>query len=169
MVSDPFTENANIDIEALSEKVKTAVRLMDNVIDVSQFPLVEQENEAKAKRRIGLGVTGLADALILCGARYGGDAAVRLTETWMKAIERAAYLASTELAAEKGAFPLYDSEKYLKGEMIQRLEDRKSTRLNSSHRCISYAVFCLKKKNNQAHMNKQTNRHTNTTQQYINV
>jgi len=122
MVTDPFTDQATIDIETLSDKVTTAVRLMDNVIDVSRFPLIEQENEAKAKRRIGLGVTGLGDALILCGARYGGDAAVRLTETWMKAIERAAYLASTELAAEKGAFPLYDAEKYLQGEMIQRLD-----------------------------------------------
>ena len=122
MVTDPFSETADIDIDVLSSRVTTAVRLMDNVIDVSRFPLIEQENEAQAKRRIGLGVTGLADALIMCGARYGGDAAVRLTETWMKAIERAAYLASTELAAEKGAFPLYDGDQYLKGEMIQRLD-----------------------------------------------
>ena len=122
MVNDPFTDNADIDIPALSRLVKTAVRLMDNVIDVSRFPLPEQENEAKAKRRIGLGVTGLADALILCGARYGSKKAVRLTETWMKAIERAAYVASTELAQEKGAFPLYDAEKYLAGDMIQRLD-----------------------------------------------
>jgi len=122
LVDDPFADTADIDIPTLSRLVKTAVRLMDNVIEVSRFPLQEQENEAKAKRRIGLGVTGLADALILCGARYGSEKAVRLTETWMKAIERAAYLASTELAREKGAFPLYDAEKYLQAEMIQRLD-----------------------------------------------
>jgi ribonucleoside-diphosphate reductase alpha chain len=122
LVNDPFADGADIDIPTLSRLVKTAVRLMDNVIEVSRFPLQEQENEAKAKRRIGLGVTGLADALILCGARYGSEKAVRLTETWMKAIERAAYLASTELAREKGAFPLYDAEKYLQAEMIQRLD-----------------------------------------------
>jgi len=122
MVMDPFTDGADIDLPALSRLVKTAVRMMDNVIDVSQFPLAEQENEAKSKRRIGLGVTGLADALIMCGVRYGSDSAVKLTETWMKAIERAAYMASVELAQDKGAFPLYDADKYLKGEMIQRLD-----------------------------------------------
>ena len=122
MVEDPFEDGAEIDIPALSRLVKTAVRLMDNVIDVSNFPLQEQANEAKAKRRIGLGVTGLADALIMCGARYGSDKAVKLTETWMKAIERAAYLASTELAQDKGTFPLYDADKFLQGEMIQRLD-----------------------------------------------
>ena len=122
MVMDPFTDGADIDLPALSRLVKTAVRMMDNVIDVSKFPLAEQENEAKSKRRIGLGVTGLADALIMCGVRYGSDRAVKLTETWMKAIERAAYIASVELAQDKGAFPLYDADKYLKGEMIQRLD-----------------------------------------------
>ena len=122
MVMDPFTDGADIDIPALSRLVKTAVRMMDNVIDVSKFPLVNQENEAKSKRRIGLGVTGLADALIMCGVRYGSDRAVKLTETWMKAIERAAYMASVDLAQDKGAFPLYDADKYLKGEMIQRLD-----------------------------------------------
>ncbi len=122
LVVEPFTDQAAIDLDKLGELVKTAVRLMDNVIDVSRFPLEEQENEAKAKRRIGLGVTGLADALILCGARYGSEKAVKLTETWMAAVERAAYLASGELAREKGAFPLYDADKYLTGEMIQRLD-----------------------------------------------
>lgn len=122
LVTEPFTDHAAIDLHKLGELVKTAVRLMDNVIDVSRFPLEEQENEAKAKRRIGLGVTGLADALILCGARYGSEKAVKLTETWMAAVERAAYLASSELAREKGAFPLYDADKYLAGEMIQRLD-----------------------------------------------
>lgn len=122
LVAEPFSDAADIDIPALSRLVKTAVRLMDNVIDVSRFPLPEQENEALSKRRIGLGVTGLADALIMCNVRYGSDRAVRLTETWMKAIERAAYLASAELARIKGPFPLYEAEKYLKGEMIQRLD-----------------------------------------------
>ncbi|MBL4747704.1 MAG: adenosylcobalamin-dependent ribonucleoside-diphosphate reductase [Magnetovibrio sp.] len=122
MVTDPFTDKAGIDLSALSRLVKTAVRMLDNVIDVSLFPLVEQENEAKSKRRIGLGVTGLADALIMCGMRYGSDRAVELTETWMKAIERAAYMASVDLAQDKGAFPLYDADQYLKGAVIQRLD-----------------------------------------------
>ena len=83
--------------------VPLAVRMLDNAIDVSNFPLEAQADEARAKRRIGLGVTGLADALMMCGARYGGKEAVALTEAWMKAIQRAAYLASAELAAEKKA------------------------------------------------------------------
>jgi ribonucleoside-diphosphate reductase alpha chain len=122
LVREPFTEAATIDGEELSKLVSVAVRMMDNVIDVSRFPLSQQQHEAKSKRRIGLGVTGLADALILCGARYGSEKAVRLTETWMRAIRSSAYLASAELAAEKGAFPLYDAEKYLAGETVAKLE-----------------------------------------------
>ncbi|MCK5444673.1 MAG: ribonucleoside-diphosphate reductase, adenosylcobalamin-dependent, partial [Rhodospirillaceae bacterium] len=122
LVENPFEENATIDLDALAKLVGVAVRFMDNVIDVSNFPLVKQEDEAKAKRRIGLGVTGLGDALIMTGARYGSASAVKLTESWMAQIERAAYLASVELAKEKGPFPLYDGEKYLQGEMIKRLD-----------------------------------------------
>src|SRR4029077_16564756 len=104
-------------------------------VDLSRFPLPEQEAEAKAKRRIGLGVTGLADALIMCGARYrsrgggarcgaryGGSGAVALSEAWLAALRRAAYGASIDLASEKGAFPLFDREKYLAGETIGELE-----------------------------------------------
>jgi ribonucleoside-diphosphate reductase alpha chain len=122
LVAHPFEENAAIDIPALDALVATAVRMLDDAIDVSNFPLPQQLHEAKAKRRIGLGVTGLADALIMCGLRYGSAAGVRLTESWLKAIERAAYLASSELAAEKGSFPLYDREQYLAGAMVQGLD-----------------------------------------------
>ena len=118
LVLDPFTETARLDLDRLGRLVPDAVRMMDNVIDVSQFPLPQQREEAQQKRRIGLGVTGLADALIMCGLRYGSAKAVTATETWMAAIERAAYLASAELAAEKGSFPLFDRERYLEGERI---------------------------------------------------
>jgi ribonucleoside-diphosphate reductase alpha chain len=122
LVRSPFEDGAAIDIPALNELVATAIRMLDDAIDVSNFPLPQQLHEAKAKRRIGLGVTGLGDALIMCGARYGSAAAVKLTESWLKAIERAAYLASAALAAEKGAFPLYDREQYLAGENIRGLD-----------------------------------------------
>jgi ribonucleoside-diphosphate reductase alpha chain len=122
LVREPFTPAARLDLAELERIVPLAVRMMDNVVDVSRFPLPQQGEEAKAKRRIGLGVTGLADALILCGARYGSAEAVALTETWLKAIERRAYFASAELAAEKGAFPLFDKEKYLAGETISAFE-----------------------------------------------
>ncbi len=123
LVDDPFTASARIDPDRLTGLVTVGVRMLDNVIDVSRYPLAEHEAEARAKRRIGLGVTGLADALILCGARYGGNAAVRLTEEWMRAVQRAAYLASAALAAEKGAFPLFERERYLAGETVGRLDD----------------------------------------------
>jgi ribonucleoside-diphosphate reductase alpha chain len=123
LVRDPFTPQARLDLAELERLVPLAVRMLDNAIDVSRFPLAEQTQEAKAKRRLGLGVTGLADALILCGARYGSAAAVELAAQWLKAIERQAYLASSVLAAEKGAFPLFDNEPYLAGETVSALEE----------------------------------------------
>jgi len=124
MVADPFEETAQLDEKALSDLVATAVRMMDNVVDTSRFPLEAQRQEAQAKRRIGLGVTGLADALLMLGLRYGTDEAAAQTEAWMKAIARAAYLASVDLAKEKGAFPLFDAEQYLaSGSLVHMDED----------------------------------------------
>lgn len=123
LVKDPFTPQARLDMEALERLVPLAVRMLDNVIDVSRFPLPQQEEEARAKRRIGLGVTGLADALILCGARYGSPEAVRLTREWLGAVQRFSYLASSDIAAEKGSFPLYDRARYLAGETIKALPE----------------------------------------------
>ncbi len=121
LIIDPFGLTARLDEDALAELVPLAVRMMDNVTEASQFPLDAQAAEAKAKRRIGLGVTGLADALILCGARYGSAQAVELTERWMRAIRDHAYRASIDLAAEKGGFPLFDADAYLVGETVAAL------------------------------------------------
>ena len=122
LLEDPFGPNASLDLAAIERLVPVAVRMMDNAIEVSKFPLKAQAREARDKRRIGLGVTGLADALIMCGARYGSPEAVELTETWMSTIQRQAYLASTALAAEKEPFPLFDAEQYLSGESINELD-----------------------------------------------
>jgi ribonucleoside-diphosphate reductase alpha chain len=122
LVADPFEAEARLDEAALGELVTTAVRMMDNVVDVSQFPLEAQAQEAQAKRRIGLGVTGLADALLMIGVRYGSDAAAAQTEAWMKLIARAAYLASVELAKEKGPFPLFDAEAFLASGTMQQMD-----------------------------------------------
>lgn len=108
LVPRPFAAGAALDEARLAELTRTAIRFLDNVIDVSRYPLEAQAAEARAKRRIGLGVTGLADALVFCGARYGEAQAEALTRTWMGVIKREAYRASAELAAEKGPFPLYD-------------------------------------------------------------
>ncbi|MSO77635.1 MAG: adenosylcobalamin-dependent ribonucleoside-diphosphate reductase [Alphaproteobacteria bacterium] len=118
LVLEPFTEAAHLDLARLGELVPLGVRLLDNVIDVSGFPLPQQAAEARAKRRIGIGVTGLADALIMCRVRYGGEAAVRLTRAWLGAIRDAAYRASVALAAEKGPFPAFEREAYLAGETV---------------------------------------------------
>ena len=126
LVEQPFDKNAYLDVSQLEYLVSTAVRMMDNVIEVSQFPLEAQKLEAKNKRRIGLGVTGLADALLMVGLRYGSDEAVKKTEKWMKTIALSAYKASINLAEEKGAFPLFDPEKFIvSGKMIQMDEDVK--------------------------------------------
>ncbi len=123
LVYYPFEEKQHLCETALADLVKTAVRMMDNVVDASRFPLEAQAAEAKAKRRIGLGVTGLADALLMVGSRYGSDEAAELTSRWLKVIARSAYLASSELAREKGAFPLFDKEAYLKSGILNRLGD----------------------------------------------
>jgi len=127
LVEAPFSpangaNGARLDLDRLRALVSDCVRMMDNVVDISQFPLPEQKHEATAKRRIGLGVTGLADALILCGLRYGSPAAVAATEEWFGVIEREAYLASAALAAEKGSFPLFDRDRYLEGETVAALD-----------------------------------------------
>ena len=124
LVRAPFEADAALDLEALKDLVRVAVRMMDNVVDASRFPLEAQAREAQAKRRIGLGVTGLADALLMLGLRYGADDAVAQSEIWMKEIAHAAYWASVELAREKGAFPLFDAEALLaSGNMAQMDQD----------------------------------------------
>jgi len=122
LVEHAFEDGAALDLARLEALVRVAVRMMDNVIDVSNYPLDQHRTEAQSKRRIGLGITGLADALIMCNARYGGATAIRLTETWMAALRRAAYLASVDLAREKGSFPLFDRDKFLAGENIRSLD-----------------------------------------------
>ncbi|MCH2075825.1 MAG: adenosylcobalamin-dependent ribonucleoside-diphosphate reductase [Rhodobacteraceae bacterium] len=123
LVPEPFSDGASLDEEALAELVTTAVRMMDNVVDASRFPLEAQQREAEAKRRIGLGVTGLADALLMVGSRYGSEEAARLTDRWLHQIARAAYLASAHLAGEKGAFPLFDRDAYLASETMQGMDE----------------------------------------------
>lgn len=111
-----YTINTNL----LRDTVTTAVRMMDNVVDVSKFPLEAQRVEATAKRRIGLGVTGLADAMALGGLIYGSDEGVAWTDDIMRKVSIYAYEASIELAKEKGSFPYFDAERFLaSGNMMQ--------------------------------------------------
>ena len=124
LVESPFDgEKAQLSLSALQTLVATAVRMMDNVVDASRFPLEQQAQEAQAKRRIGLGVTGLADALAMVNLRYGSEEAAAQTDAWLHQIARAAYLASVELAKEKGAFPLFDAEPFLASEAMQAMDE----------------------------------------------
>src|ERR671912_2933252 len=112
-IDHPFEPGAELNLSALRPVVVAAVRMMDNVVDVSRFPLEAQKQEAYAKRRIGLGVTGLADGLVMVGLRYGSAEAAAAARRWMAAIEEFAYEASIALAREKSPFPLFDRDAYL--------------------------------------------------------
>jgi ribonucleoside-diphosphate reductase alpha chain len=123
LVRSPFTPDAHLDPAELANLVGIAVRMMDNTIDASGFPLEQQRQEAVAKRRIGLGMTGLADALMMVGLRYGSYEAAARAGEWARQISRAAYTTSARLAQEKGAFPLFDRDAYLAGESVRELDE----------------------------------------------
>jgi len=117
----PFTPQARIDRDGIADAVSIAVRLLDNVIDVSHFPLREQAENARGSRRIGLGITGLADALVMLGLPYGDDRALALASDVMRAICHTAYRTSIAIAREKTAFPFFDSAKYPQSAFIRSL------------------------------------------------
>ncbi len=116
-------ETKKFDFNTFKEDIPHVVRAMDNVIDRTSYPLSEQEVEAKTKRRMGLGVTGLANCLSLCGYGYGSPVGRRFTRKILKTLMCDSYSASADLAAEKGPFPGYKKDKYLSGSFISRLPE----------------------------------------------
>ncbi|MFQ5983528.1 MAG: adenosylcobalamin-dependent ribonucleoside-diphosphate reductase [Woeseiaceae bacterium] len=131
-VLEPFTKVARLDEQALVRTVGVAVRFLDNVIDISRFPLEQQAEQARGTRRIGLGITGLADMLVMLGQHYDSVPGRASAANVMQIIGDAAYSASIELAAEKGAFPLLDKQKYLQAPFIDRLCDDLKTRIGDA-------------------------------------
>ena len=123
LVRSPFTPEADLDELLFERVIRIAVRFLDNVIDISRFPLAAQKEEAIQKRRIGLGVTGLADALIFCRTRYGSPQSLSLIERWLGILRNSAYDESARLGAEKGTFPLFDREAYINGPNIRSLPE----------------------------------------------
>ena len=109
MVRHPFTDDAYLDFELFAESTRVGVRFLDNVLSATRFPLEAQQRESDSKRRIGLGVTGWADALAQLGVRYGSDDAVGLSREVSKRLAHHSYVTSAMLAKERGAFPLYDA------------------------------------------------------------
>lgn len=113
----------DFDWNQLEEDIPHVVRSMDNVIDRARYPLFEQKIEAQSKRRIGIGVTGLANCIEAMGASYGSKEFLNIQKLILQFITRHCYLSSVGLAKEKGSFNLYDSEKYCNGEFIKTLDD----------------------------------------------
>jgi ribonucleoside-diphosphate reductase alpha chain len=113
MVKNPFAANASFDHEPFKQLVRVATRMLDNVLDVTAWPLPEQQQEAQNKRRVGLGYTGLGDTLAMLGLRYDTDEARAFAKDITREMRDEAYLASVDLAAERGAFPLLDADQYL--------------------------------------------------------
>lgn len=137
-VRDGFEPGACIDGAALEEAVATAVRMLDNVIDASEFPLPAQQEQARGSRRIGLGITGLADALLMLGLRYDSEAARSVAADAMRRICHAAYGASAAIAREKGSFPFFDADRYMESPFVRALpaelqEDIRSHGIRNSH------------------------------------
>lgn len=122
-VREPFSERAHLDREGIREMAALGTRMLDNVIDVSRFPLDRQAQQARGTRRIGLGITGLADTLIMLGLHYGQAQARELAAQIMEIICHTAYRTSIALAQEKGSFPFFQKDQYLEGEFIRRLPE----------------------------------------------
>lgn len=122
-VRDPFTGQASFDFDALAGLARTATRMLDNVVDVSRFPLDRLAAQARGTRRIGLGMTGLADALIMLGITYGDQESFEFAGKAMRTICHAAYRASIELAREKGPFPFFEAAAFLASRFVATLPD----------------------------------------------
>jgi len=120
-IEHPFTAETRIRFDSLADAAQLAVRFLDNVINVSCFPLPQQQQQALQTRRIGLGITGLADTLMMLGIRYGSAASFDMAARVMQTICHAAYRSSVQLAREKGSFPAFDADRYVQGRFVQSL------------------------------------------------
>ncbi len=122
-VADPFGASPSFDFERMCEVAAVAVRMLDLVLDATEWPLPQQAAESQAKRRVGLGFLGLGSALVMLGLRYDADAGRAMAARIAETLRDAAYATSVELAVEKGPFPLFDADKYLRGQFIGRLPE----------------------------------------------
>jgi ribonucleoside-diphosphate reductase alpha chain len=120
-VLDPFGHEARLDEEGIRQTCQVATRMLDNVIDATRFPLERQRQYAKGARRIGLGITGLADALVMLGLPYGSNEARRLSSTTMALVCHTAYRTSIYLAEQKGSFPFFQRDLYCEAEFVKTL------------------------------------------------
>lgn len=142
-VKNPFTSDATLDWSALENASRVATRFLDDVIDISRYPLPAQKREALSTRRIGLGFTGLADIFVMLGLRYGSNESLQLAERIIKIISLMTWDTSVELAKEKGSFSDYVAKKYLAGNFVKSLPVRLRDKIqchgirNSHHNTIA--------------------------------
>ncbi len=142
-VLNPFANNATLDWKKIEKTAEYATRFLDNVIDVSRYPLKAQQREAQATRRIGLGMTGLGDTFVMLGMRYGEQQSLQLAKKVMKLIAETTWYTSIELAKERGVFPLFEKAKYLQGNFVKHLSQeiknaiKKKGMRNSHHNTIA--------------------------------
>ena len=122
-ILDPFTDRAAFDTEKFIEVVGLGVRMLDNVLDLTYWPLEQQKAQSDSKRRIGLGFTGLGDALVMMRIKYNSPEGLNFAELVSRIMRDAAYEASIRLAIEKGAFPMLDVDKYLDSGFARRLPE----------------------------------------------
>jgi ribonucleoside-diphosphate reductase alpha chain len=122
-VRRPFTPEASFDVDTMREVAAVGVRMLDLALDATEWPLPQQAEEGRNKRRVGLGFLGLGSALVMLGLRYDADEGRAFAADVARELRDAAYGASVELAREKGAFPLFDAERYLDGAFARRLPD----------------------------------------------
>ena len=122
-VYQPFTAEASFDYKSFAKTVRTGVRFLDNILDVTAYPLEKIETFSKKWRRIGLGITGLGDLFAMLGVKYGSAESIEIAEEIALTLRNESYLASTAIAAEKGSFPSFDSNKFLEAEFVKELPD----------------------------------------------
>ena len=122
-VLNPFSDRASFDFEGMKQSVRVSIRMLDDVLDETVWPLIEQDEEAKAKRRVGLGFIGLGDMLVMMNIRYDSDEGRKVAAKVSEVMRDEAYKASIELAKEKGPFPLLDADKYLDSGFAKRLPE----------------------------------------------
>jgi ribonucleoside-diphosphate reductase alpha chain len=137
-VDRAFEPQARLDFDAIARTARIAVRMLDNVYDASRFPLEKQAESARSVRRLGLGITGLADAFIMLGIRYGSAESIALAERIMRTICESAYRASVELAKEKGPFRQFEAGPYCASNFLKVLpadlvEEIRTSGIRNSH------------------------------------
>jgi len=124
LVKDPFTGKASWDIDLYRHAIRAGVRFLDNVLDVTNYPLTAQREASMAVRRIGLGITGFGDALVQMGIRYGSEESVQIARHLSHVLQIESYQASMELAKERGPFPAFDRKEFAKGYNVKLLPEK---------------------------------------------